>query len=141
MLILGLLFVAAAVAAALGAAFLIDGGQNLEVADIGVSPFTLYLLGVASLLALVIGLLLMRSGARRSVQSRRERKELRRTQAKLREVEAERSGGAGAAATGTGPDPAAAAGQAPPASGQPAPPATQPANTPPPPADGGNDRA
>ena len=79
MLILGLLLVAAAVVAALGAVFLIDGGQNLQIADIGISPLALYLLGVASVLALVLGLVLMRLGARRSMQARRERKELRRT--------------------------------------------------------------
>lgn len=158
MLILGLLLVAAAVVAALSAVFLIDGGQNLQIADIGISPLTLYLLGVLSLLALVLGLVLMRVGARRSIQSRRERKELKRTQERLRAVEAERAGaagaaGAGAAGTGaapTGEQPASGtqpeirsdlppstgstAANAPSNSPAPMAPNTQPANTPPPPA-------
>ena len=153
MLILGLLLVAAAVVAALSAVFLIDGGQNLQIADIGISPLTLYLLGVLSLLGLVLGLVLMRVGARRSIQSRRERKELKRTQERLRAVEAERAGAAGAAGAGaapTGEQPAAGTqpeirSDLPPSTGStatsapsnsPAPmaPNTQPANTPPPPA-------
>ena len=120
MLILGLLLVAAAVVAALSAVFLIDGGQNLQIADIGISPLTLYLLGVLSLLALVLGLVLMRLGARRSIQSRRERKELKRTQERLRAVEAERAGAAdtagAAGAAGAGAAPTA---EQPPADTQP----------------------
>ena len=158
MLILGLLLVAAAVVAALSAVFLIDGGQNLQIADIEISPLTLYLLGVLSLLALVLGLVLMRLGARRSIQSRRERKELKRTQERLRAVEAERAGAAGSAGAGAAGAGAAPTAEQPPADTQPelrsdlpagtaataanAPstgpatmaPNTQPANTPPPPA-------
>ena len=109
MLILGLLLVAAAVAAALGAVFLIDGAQ-IEYAGIDISPLTLYVGGALTVVALVLGISLMRSATRRSLQARRDRKQLAKANAKLAKVEAERRAAApqpGTAATsGTGTAPA-----------------------------------
>jgi len=139
MLILGLLLVAAAVAAALGAVFLIDGAQ-IEYAGIDISPLTLYVGGALTVVALVLGISLMRSATRRSLQARRDRKQLAKANAKLAKVEAERraaapqSGTAATSGTGTAPaaDPATGptTGQA---TGQATGPATGQA---PPPADG-----
>jgi hypothetical protein len=110
MLILGLLLVAAAVATALGAVFLIDGAQ-IEYAGIDISPLTLYVGGALTVVALVLGISLMRSATRRSLQARRDRKQLAKANAKLAKVEAERRAAApqsGTAATsGTGTAPAA----------------------------------
>ena len=119
MLILGLLLVAAAVAAALGAVFLIDGAQ-IEYAGIDISPLTLYVGGALTVVALVLGISLMRSATRRSMQARRDRKQLAKANAKLAKVEAERRaaapqpGGSTGSTTGTPPAADPATGQAPP---------------------------
>ena len=143
MLILGLLLVAAALAAALGAVFLIDGAQ-IEYAGIDISPLTLYVGGALTVVALVLGISLMRSATRRSLQARRDRKQLAKANAKLAKVEAERraaapqSGGATTSSAGTAPaaDPATG-----PTTGPTTGPATGPTTGPatgqaPPPADG-----
>ena len=128
MLILGLLLVAAAVAAALGAVFLIDGAQ-IEYAGIDISPLTLYVGGALTVVALVLGISLMRSATRRSLQARRDRKQLAKANAKLAKVEAERRAaatqaeGSTGSTPGTGPATGPATGQAPPpadGSGRPA---------------------
>ena len=144
MLILGLLLVAAAVAAALGAVFLIDGAQ-IEYAGIDISPLTLYVGGALTVVALVLGISLMRSATRRSLQARRDRKQLAKANAKLAKVEAERreaapqSGGATTSSAGTAP--AAADAATGPTTGPTTGPATGPTTGPatgqaPPPADG-----
>jgi hypothetical protein len=100
MLALGLLLVVLAAALVAGAAFLTEG-VAVEYAGQAVEPFTLFLLGAVTVAVLVLGLVMVRSGTRRTMKARREHKQL----AKLR---AER--GQGTDTTPTGPGTAAAGG-------------------------------
>jgi len=86
MLVLGLILVALAVLA-LVAAFLGDSGERItfDLGSVGLdmTPAVVFLLGAASVLTLVIGLGLIRSGVRGAQRRRKKSKELTRLSEKL----------------------------------------------------------
>lgn len=88
MLILGILLVLLAIAIAAVAVFLTDG-SDLELAGQAVEPVTLFVLGAVTVAVLVLGWMLIRTGTRRGLQHRRERKELEELNAKLGRVGAD----------------------------------------------------
>ena len=101
MLVLGLILVLIAVLVVLGA---LAGGNDPAALDIGplalnVSVFTVFLIGAATLLVLVVGVALIRSGTRRANQRRREHKQLTRLEKKLDQQQG--SGAAPAGDTGS----------------------------------------
>jgi membrane protein implicated in regulation of membrane protease activity len=101
MLVLGLILVLIAVLVVLGA---LAGGNDPAALDIGplalsVSVFTVFLIGAATLLLLVVGVTLIRSGTRRANQRRREHKQLTRLEKKLDQQQG--SGAAPAGDTGS----------------------------------------
>lgn len=75
MVILGLLLIALAVIAILGGVFLVDGG-NVEYFGMDVPPVTLLVVGALSIVFIGLGAKLMTSGTKRSIQARREHKQL-----------------------------------------------------------------
>ncbi|KQY62699.1 hypothetical protein ASD30_23630 [Nocardioides sp. Root140] len=75
MVILGLLLIALAVIAILGGVFLVDGG-NVEYFGMDVPPVTLFVVGALSVVFIGLGAKLMASGTKRSIQARREHKQL-----------------------------------------------------------------
>lgn len=83
MVVLGLVLILVA-AAATGFAFLASNvghssvGLNAYGVSLGVSPSTIFVAGAASLLLLLLGIALIRRGARRKVKQRREIRQLRR---------------------------------------------------------------
>ena len=93
MLILGLLLVAAGAAVIVAAVFTaeVTGGQ-IEIIGIEIGAVALFVLGVASTLAILWGLSIGKFGARRSMRQRRENQRLEELSAKLDRVEAERRG-------------------------------------------------
>lgn len=88
MLILGLLLIAVAALAAVGAVFVLDG----EATYFGVETdaFTVFLVGAASVAVFVAGLKLTGFGARREIRARREHKQLSRLSQKLESVDQDR---------------------------------------------------
>ena len=92
MLVLGLILLLLAAGLLIG--FLSSGTQQVTfdsgVLDVTVSTLTIYLLGALTLLLLVAGLALVRSGTRRAHQRRKEHKELNRLSAKVEAHEAEK---------------------------------------------------
>jgi membrane-bound ClpP family serine protease len=74
MLIFGLLLVAVAAAAAIGALFLLDG--DVEYFGIDTDPLTVFLAGAAALGLLLLGLKLTGFGARRGLRQRKEHRRL-----------------------------------------------------------------
>ena len=93
MLILGLLLVAAGAAVIVAAVFTaeVTGGQ-IEIIGIEIGAVALFVLGVASALAILWGFSIGKFGARRSMRQRRENQRLEELSAKLDRVEAERRG-------------------------------------------------
>ena len=91
MLILGVLLIAAGAAVILAAVFTaeVTGGQ-LEVIGIEVGPVVLFLLGLASAVAILWGFSIGKFGARRSWRQRREQNKLEELSQKLDRVEADR---------------------------------------------------
>ena len=91
MVILGLLLVVAGAAVILAGVFTaeVTGGQ-LEIIGVEVGPVVLFLLGVASALAILWGFSIGRFGARRSWRQRREQNRLEELSQKLDRVEADR---------------------------------------------------
>jgi len=91
MLILGLVLVLAGAAVIVSAVFTADvSGGEVEILGIEVGALTLFLLGVASGLAILWGFSLGKFGARRSWRQRKEHQRLEELSAKLDRVEAER---------------------------------------------------
>jgi membrane protein implicated in regulation of membrane protease activity len=92
MLVLGLILLLLAAGLLIG--FLSSGTQQVTfdsgVLDVTVSTLTIYLLGALTLLLIVAGLALMRSGTRRAHQRRKEHKELNRLSKKVEAHEAEK---------------------------------------------------
>lgn len=86
MLVLGLLLVLLALGLAAIALFLTEG-DGVELAGQSVEPLTLYVLGAATVAVLVVGWVLIRTGTRRGLQHRRERRQLEELSAKLDRVE------------------------------------------------------
>ena len=80
MMVLGLLLMAAAVIGVLAALFSTSGTASFLGADLGAR--TIFLLGLASGLALLWGWSLARVGARRELKHRRESRRLRELQAR-----------------------------------------------------------
>jgi hypothetical protein len=109
MLALGILLVVLAAALVAGAAFLTEG-VAVEYAGQAVEPFTLFLLGAVAVAVLVLGLVMVRSGTRRTMKARREHKQL----AKLR---AERGQGTDPGPAGPGTAAAGGTGAPPPDAG------------------------
>jgi hypothetical protein len=93
MLILGLLLVAAGAAVIVAAVFTaeVTGGQ-IKIIGIEIGAVALFVLGVASALAILWGFSIGKFGARRSMRQRRENQRLEELSAKLDRVEAERRG-------------------------------------------------
>jgi len=93
MLILGLLLVVAGGAVIVAAVFTaeVSGGQ-IEIVGIEVGAVTLFILGVASTVAILWGFSIGKFGARRSMRQRREDNRLQELSEKLDRVEAERRG-------------------------------------------------
>jgi hypothetical protein len=93
MLILGLLLVAAGAAVIVAAVFTaeVTGGQ-IEIIGVEVGAVALFVLGVASAVAILWGFSLGKFGARRSLRQRKENQRLEELSAKLDRVDAERRG-------------------------------------------------
>ena len=93
MLIVGLLLVAAGAAVIVAAVYTaeVTGGQ-IEIIGVEVGAVTLFVLGVASAVAILWGFSIGKFGARRSLRQRRENQRLEELSAKLDQVEAERRG-------------------------------------------------
>lgn len=109
MLVLGLILILLAVGLFVG--FLSSGTQQVTfdsgILDVTMSTLTIFLLGALTLLLLVAGLGLLRSGSRRANQRRKEHKELGRLSKKLEKHEAEqRRDGAATTTTPTTTGPA-----------------------------------
>ena len=83
MVVLGLILLAAGIAAILAAIFSTSGTATFLGADLGAG--TLFFLGVAATLALLCGLTLTRAGTGRAIRHRREHR-------RLRSLERERAG-------------------------------------------------
>ena len=88
MLIFGLLLIGVAVVAAVGAVFVSSGEVSYVGIDLG--PLTYFLIGGGSVALLVLGLKLVRTGARRELKRRREHKRLTQLSDKLDQVEQDR---------------------------------------------------
>ncbi len=92
MVVLGLILMALAAVAVVGALFTVDGSTQLFGIDL--SAAALFFVGLGAGLALMWGAGLARWGARRSLRRRREGRQLRELQEKLdrREAEERRDG-------------------------------------------------
>lgn len=105
MLVLGVILIL--LAAGLLVGFLSSGTQQVTFdggfLNITMSTLTIYLLGAATLLLLVLGLSLVRRGTRAANRRRKEHKELGRVKAKLDKHEATRGDEATTHAETTGP--------------------------------------
>jgi hypothetical protein len=88
MLIFGLLLVAVAAAATVGAVFLLEG--NVEYFGIDTDPLTVFLAGAAAVGLLVLGLKLTGFGARRGLRQRKEHRRLAELSDKLERTERDR---------------------------------------------------
>ena len=88
MVILGLLVLLAGVVVILVAVFDLEGTASMLGRDL--DALTIFLLGVASGLAILFGYAILRFGAKREIQRRRENKRLTELAEKLDKVEAER---------------------------------------------------
>lgn len=89
MLILGLLLIAVAGVAAIGAVFLLEG--DVTYFGVDMDAFTLFLLGAVCVALLVVGLKLTGFGAKRELRQRREHKRLAELSDKLEKVDQERT--------------------------------------------------
>jgi hypothetical protein len=85
MLIFGLLLVAVAAAAAVGAVFLLDG--DVEYFGIDTDPLTVFLAGAGAVGLLLLGLKLTGFGARRGLRQRKEHRRLAELSDKLDRAE------------------------------------------------------
>lgn len=107
MLVLGLVLIVLA-AAATAFAFLASnvGHANVGLSaygiSLGVSPSTIFLAGAVSLLLLLAGIALIRSGARRKARERRELKRLRKQQGPSASPPASSAPGSPGSASGSG---------------------------------------
>lgn len=91
MVVLGLILLAAGVATILAGVLTAENAVGVvQVLGVDVGATALFLLGLASGVAVLLGLVLVRVGARRSLQARREHKKLEELSQKLDAVEAER---------------------------------------------------
>jgi membrane-bound ClpP family serine protease len=88
MLIFGLLLVAVAAAAAVGAVFLLDG--DVEYFGVDTEPLTVFLAGAVAVGLLVLGLKLTGFGARRGLRQRKEHRRLAELSEKLERAEQDR---------------------------------------------------
>jgi hypothetical protein len=88
MIVLGLLLVLVGLLALLAALFSSDGTATMLGNDL--TALTIFLLGLASGLAILWGYAVLKLGARRGLERRRERKQLSELSAKLDKVESER---------------------------------------------------
>lgn len=89
MLILGLLLLALAAVAAIGAVFLLDG--DVTYFGVDMDAFTLFLVGAVTVALFVVGMKLTGFGAKRELRQRREHKRLAELSDKLDRVDQERS--------------------------------------------------
>jgi hypothetical protein len=91
MLLLGLLLIVVGVAVILAALFTAEvSGDQIEIIGIEVGAVVLFVLGVASAVAILWGFSIGKFGARRSLRQRREHNRLEELSQKLDRVEAER---------------------------------------------------
>lgn len=86
MVILGLVLLALAAIAVVGALFTLDGPQ-VEYFGYDLSPVTLFFVGAVTVALIALGMMLIGSGTRRSIRHRRERKRLTELSDKLDRVE------------------------------------------------------
>ena len=106
MLALGIILVLVAAAVILAAVF--GGATEPVVFELGAfevrtNTFTVFITGALTVLVLVGGLALIRSGVRRAGRRRQEKKELNRLASKLEQRESVDRGPTGSATTSTGP--------------------------------------
>lgn len=91
MLILGLLLVLAGALLVLAALFTAEvAAGQLQILGIDVGASTLFLLGLGSGVAILLGIVVARAGAKRGLRQRRERAEMQELSEKLDRAEAER---------------------------------------------------
>lgn len=91
MLILGFLLIAGGALLILASVFTADVvGGAVEVIGIGVSPVTLFLMGVASGVAILWGLGISKFGAKRELAQRKERRKINDLSEKLDRADADR---------------------------------------------------
>ncbi len=91
MLIFGLVLIVAAALVIVAAVFTADANfGNVELLGIGMSASVLFLIGLATGVAIMLGLAITKYGFGRSVHDRKEKRKLNKLSAKLNEVEAER---------------------------------------------------
>lgn len=88
MVILGLVLIALGALAIVSAVFVSEG--NAELLGMNLTALEIFLFGVAAGACLLWGFAVLKYGAKRGLQTRRERKELQELNAKLDRVEAER---------------------------------------------------
>ena len=88
MVILGMLLIVLGVVAVAAAVFVSQGAAM--ILGIEMSALTIFIVGVATGAAILWGITLMRVGAKRGIQHRRDRKERKQLARKLEQVEAER---------------------------------------------------
>ena len=88
MFILGVLLIAAGVIAIVGAVVDLDGSAELLGTDLG--ALSVFLLGVAAGVAILWGFAIAKFGARKTLERRREHKQLGELSEKLDRVEADR---------------------------------------------------
>jgi len=93
MLIFGLLLIGVAVVAAVGAVFVSSG--EVSYFGVDVNPLTYFLIGAGTVALLVLGLKLVRRGAKRQLRQRREHKRLAELSDKLDKVDQDREGDEG----------------------------------------------
>lgn len=91
MVVLGLILLAAGVVTILAGVLTAENAVGVvQVLGVDVGATTLFLLGLASGIAVLLGAWLVRVGTRRSLQARREHKKLQELSHQLDAVEAER---------------------------------------------------
>jgi membrane protein implicated in regulation of membrane protease activity len=91
MLILGLLLIVVAAVAAVGAVFVSSG--EVSYFGVDVDPLSYFLIGAGAVVLLVLGLKLVRTGAKRQLRQRREHKRLAQLSDKLDKVDQDREQG------------------------------------------------
>lgn len=86
---LGLLLIALATLIVIGALFTIDGA-DVELYGIEMTPLALFFVGAATVAVIALGAMLIRTGTRRGLRHRRERKRLTELSEKLDRVDEDR---------------------------------------------------
>lgn len=86
MLVLGIILIALAALSVIGVLFTIEG-ENIEYFGIDMPAVSLFVIGALAVVFVAVGLWLIRSGTKRSLQARKEHRELRKLNEKLDAVD------------------------------------------------------